>query len=279
MLVAQPASPTSHGADDVFVAARGGRTDALKALVGRGADINVADGSGTTPLMLAVLGGHLDTVLQLVMACGADMNRRDHSGRTALELAIAASNREASLALLLIATAKFSRPLSPLLPLTLLQRLQAWVADPKGKNEAAMNVVWQQFVAHLRGEGGGAALSAEERVWALSSLVATLVWSARHALAALCERIGASLAADGAGAAELCAAGVQDAEGHSVLHALVVAGRADHCRRLLLALPPADARALLRRRSGAGRRAHEMAAAPDLPPALHAAAAAAAAAC
>ena len=98
MLVAQPASPTSHGADDVFVAARGGRTDALKALVGRGADINVADGSGTTPLMLAVLGGHLDTVLQLVMACGADMNRRDHSGRTALELAIAASNREASLA-------------------------------------------------------------------------------------------------------------------------------------------------------------------------------------
>ena len=25
----------------------------------------------------------------------------------------------------------------------LLQRLQAWVADPKGKNEAAMNVVWQ----------------------------------------------------------------------------------------------------------------------------------------
>ena len=279
MLVAQPASPNSHGADDVFVAARGGRTDALKALVGRGADINVADGSGTTPLMLAVLGGHLDTVLQLVMACGADMNRRDHSGRTALELAIAASNREASLALLLIATAKFSRPLSPLLPLTLLQRLQAWVADPKGKNEAAMNVVWQQFVAHLRGEGGGAALSAEERVWALSSLVATLVWSARHALAALCERIGASLAADGAGAAELCAAGVQDAEGHSVLHALVVAGRADHCRRLLLALPPADARALLRRRSGAGRRAHEMAAAPDLPPALHAAAAAAAAAC
>ena len=83
---------------------------------------------GTTPLMLAVLGGHLDTVLQLVMACGADMNRRDHSGRTALELAIAASNREASLALLLIATAKFSRPLSPLLPLTLLQRLQAWVS-------------------------------------------------------------------------------------------------------------------------------------------------------
>ena len=139
MLVAQPASPNSHGADDVFVAARGGRTDALKALVGRGADNNVADGSGTTPLMLAVLGGHLDTVLQLVMACGADMNRRDHSGRTALELAIAASNREASLALLLIATAKFSRPLSPLLPLTLLQRLQAWVADPKGKNEAAQS--------------------------------------------------------------------------------------------------------------------------------------------
>ena len=158
--------------------------------------------------MLAVLGGHLDTVLQLVMACGADMNRRDHSGRTALELAIAASRpRRPRCA---IATAKFSRPLSPLLPLTLLQRLQAWVADP-GKNEAAMNVVWQQFVAHLRGEGGGGAVGRGARVGAVEPGGDARVVGA-HALAALCERIGASLAADGAGAAELCAAGVQDAE-------------------------------------------------------------------
>ena len=94
MLVAQPASPNSHGADDVFVAARGGRTDALKALGRAAADINVADGSGTTPLMLAVLGGHLDTVLQLV-----DGVRRRHEPPRPLRphgaraLAIAASNR------------------------------------------------------------------------------------------------------------------------------------------------------------------------------------------
>ena len=114
--------------------------------------------------------------------------------------------------MLLIATAKFSRPLSPLLPLTLLQRLQAWVADPKGKNEAAMNVVWQQFVAHLRGEASARRCRPRSacgrcRAWWRRSC------GRRHALAALCERIGASLAADGAGAAELCAAGVQDAEG------------------------------------------------------------------
>merc|ERR1719326_189583 len=99
--------------------------------------------------MLAVLGGHLDTVLQLVMACGADMNRRDHSGRTALELAIAASNREASLALLLIATAKFSRPLSPLLPPPVLWRLQSWVLDRAGKNDKAAAIVCQQHIAWL----------------------------------------------------------------------------------------------------------------------------------
>ena len=48
---------------------------------------------------------------------------------------------QASLALLLIATGKFTRPLSPLLPPSVLLRLQGWVLDKAGKNDKAAMVV------------------------------------------------------------------------------------------------------------------------------------------
>lgn len=48
---------------------------------------------------------------------------------------------QASLALLLIATGKFTRRLSPLLPPTILLRLQVWVLDKAGKNAKAAAVV------------------------------------------------------------------------------------------------------------------------------------------
>ena len=64
---------------------------------------------GLTPVMMAVLGGHMETAVQLALS-GADLKRRDARGRTALELAILASNRETALSLILIATGKFTRP-------------------------------------------------------------------------------------------------------------------------------------------------------------------------
>lgn len=42
---------------------------------------------------------------------------------------------------MLIATGKFSRPLTPLLPPDVLLRLQTWVLDKAGKNAKAAVVV------------------------------------------------------------------------------------------------------------------------------------------
>ena len=89
-----------------------GQTDAIRALLASGeVDVNASNPFGQTPVMLAVRGGHLDAAVQLALS-GADLSLRDTEGRTALQLAIESSSREASLALLLIATAKFTKPLS-----------------------------------------------------------------------------------------------------------------------------------------------------------------------
>ena len=106
-----------------------------------------SDGDGLTPVMRAVLSGQLDQAVQLALSAPADLGSRDAQGRTAIELAVGANKREISLALLLIATAKFTRPLSPLLPVAILTRLQAWVLDRQGKNAKAAAVVAQQHVA------------------------------------------------------------------------------------------------------------------------------------
>ena len=142
---AATASPPSAGPGQSLQAslshsASSGQTAAIKELIGQGADVNALDAQGLTPLMLAVLGGHLDTAVKLALS-GADLGRRDSHGRTALELAVIANNREAALALLLIATGKFTRPLSPLLPPATLLRLQHWVLDRTGKNGKAAAVV------------------------------------------------------------------------------------------------------------------------------------------
>ena len=55
--------------------------------------MNTQDEHGRTPVMLAVLGGHLDTAVQLALI-GADLTRCDPEGRTALEHAVNASNRD-----------------------------------------------------------------------------------------------------------------------------------------------------------------------------------------
>ena len=55
--------------------------------------MNSTDVRGLTPVMLAVVGGHLETAVQLALG-GADLARRDQQGRTAIELAVLSSNRE-----------------------------------------------------------------------------------------------------------------------------------------------------------------------------------------
>ncbi|MBN3306150.1 CDN2D inhibitor, partial [Amia calva] len=64
-----------------------GSTPVAKLLLSYGADPNVADGTGATPLHDAARGGFLDTVETLVQH-DANVHARDTSGRRAIDLAL-----------------------------------------------------------------------------------------------------------------------------------------------------------------------------------------------
>ncbi|KAL2335204.1 hypothetical protein Fmac_016417 [Flemingia macrophylla] len=67
-------------------AARRGDLDAVKLLIGKGYDVNVPDGLGNTPLMLAAREGH-GSVCALLISCDALCNARNARGETAVSLA------------------------------------------------------------------------------------------------------------------------------------------------------------------------------------------------
>jgi hypothetical protein len=67
----------------LMYAARQGAIDAARALIDLGADINVKDPEGYTPLLEAIVNGHFDMAAALVRR-GADPNLADHSGMAAL---------------------------------------------------------------------------------------------------------------------------------------------------------------------------------------------------
>jgi hypothetical protein len=104
--------------------------------------------------------------------------------------------------------------------------------------------------------------------------------AARHGHVSLCELVGRYFTQQAPAHAETISAGLTeatDADGHSPLHALVLAGSQTGVRQLLLALPVADALALLRRRARSGALASELSGdglvAPHLAPAVALAAA------
>ena len=117
---------------------------------------------------------------------GADLHQRDATGRTALELAVEAEKRDTALALLLIATAKFTKPLPSPLPVPLLQRLQGWLGQAGAEKENAMGVLLQQYQGHL---ARGPALPADVPPQIAAAVVEMLAWAARHGLCALIDRL------------------------------------------------------------------------------------------
>jgi ankyrin repeat protein len=75
-------------------AAREGNADTVKALLaGQGADVNVTDERGSTPLLEAARYGH-DDVVRVLLAAGANFKARDKEGKTALMLAAAGGHDE-----------------------------------------------------------------------------------------------------------------------------------------------------------------------------------------
>ncbi|HXO41267.1 MAG TPA: ankyrin repeat domain-containing protein [Thermoanaerobaculia bacterium] len=71
-----------HGATALFYSATGGIA-VLARLIRRGADVNLQDQRGRSPLIAAVLMNRIDSA-GLLLAAGADVNRQDRHGATAL---------------------------------------------------------------------------------------------------------------------------------------------------------------------------------------------------
>lgn len=74
-------------------AAAEGNTDAVRALLANGADVNESTTRGETALIRAAFFGHAD-VVRLLLEAGADARRKDSLGITALEWAIRRDARE-----------------------------------------------------------------------------------------------------------------------------------------------------------------------------------------
>ena len=82
-------TPLTADAGDVdselITAAMEGRSDTVRALLAKGADVNAKDKYGWTPLMLAALAGRADTVRTL-LANGAHVNAKWNGGRHSPDL-------------------------------------------------------------------------------------------------------------------------------------------------------------------------------------------------
>ena len=88
-----------EGHTDLMCAALEGRTEIVKALLRKGADVNAKDGTGRTALMFAAINMHDETV-KVLLEHGADVNARADDGATPLMLAASCGDPEIVQALL-----------------------------------------------------------------------------------------------------------------------------------------------------------------------------------
>jgi len=71
--------------EDFIDVVRDGKVDIVKTLLSSGANINISDNYGRTPLYIASMKGHID-VIKTLLSSGANINIADN-GRTPLYIA------------------------------------------------------------------------------------------------------------------------------------------------------------------------------------------------
>src|SRR6185369_1469017 len=81
------------GMTPLLYAARDGRIEEAKLLVGAGTDVKLADPNEISPLLMSILNDHLD-VARFLLDKGADVNRPDFYGRTPLWAAVDLRNMD-----------------------------------------------------------------------------------------------------------------------------------------------------------------------------------------
>lgn len=81
------------GATPLIFAAIKGHSEVAELLLERGADVNAKTTTGITPLIAATVGGHED-IVKLLLAKRADVSAKDQQGRTALDMAQATGETE-----------------------------------------------------------------------------------------------------------------------------------------------------------------------------------------
>lgn len=77
----------------LLAAARTGHAGTVKDMLAAGANVNVKDEHGNTPLLEAARNGH-DDVVRALLAAGADMKVRNLDSKTALMLALQNSHED-----------------------------------------------------------------------------------------------------------------------------------------------------------------------------------------
>ena len=82
----------------LLAAARTGHASTVKDVIASGANVNVKDEHGNTPLLEAARNGH-DDVVRALLAAGADAKAKNEDGKTALMLALQNSHEDAVRAL------------------------------------------------------------------------------------------------------------------------------------------------------------------------------------
>ncbi|XP_068609243.1 KN motif and ankyrin repeat domain-containing protein 1-like [Brachionichthys hirsutus] len=101
------AKASQAGQTALMLAVSHGRMDMVRALLARGAEVNLQDDEGSTALMCASEHGHADIVRLLLAQPGSDPDLTDSDDSTALSIALEAGHN--GIAVLLYAHSNFSR--------------------------------------------------------------------------------------------------------------------------------------------------------------------------